>query len=233
MKFVKKSQVFLLHFAGGNSYSFNFLSPFLPKNLDFHFTELPGRGKRINEKLLSVESDAVDDLLKQITLLRNGKPYVIFGHSMGAHLGLRVTKKMEERGDRPKRLIVAGNAGPGTGDENKYRSTMTDEELKEELLSLGGVPNEVLENEELFHFFSRIMRSDFAILERGEPFDTDFKVNTPIVAVMGDKEETVEDIENWRRFTSSTFKPHLLAGNHFFIHDHPAELVKIMTLFDD
>jgi external thioesterase TEII len=58
-------------------------------------------------------------------------------------------------------------------------------------------------------------------------------VNTPIVAVMGDKEETAEDIENWRNFTSSTFKPHLLEGNHFFIHDHPAELVRIITHFDD
>jgi external thioesterase TEII len=233
MKFGKNTQAFFLHFAGGNSYSFNFLKPFVPKNFDFHVIELPGRGKRSNEKLLSVESEAIDDLLNQINSLRNDKPYIIFGHSMGAHLGLRVTKKMEELGDYPKQLIVAGNAGPGTGDEDKYRSTMNDEVLKEELLSLGGVPNEILENEELFSFFSKIMRSDFKILEEGEPLDADFKVSTPIVAVMGDKEETADDIENWRNFTSSTFKSYLLSGNHFFIHDHPAELVKIITNFDD
>jgi external thioesterase TEII len=233
MKIGKNTQVFLLHFAGGNSYSFNFLKPYLPKNFDFHLIELPGRGKRINEKLLSIESEAIDDLLNQINSLRNDMPYIIFGHSMGAHLGLRVTKRMEELGNYPKQLIVAGNAGPGTGDEDKYRSTMNDDLLKEELISLGGIPNEVLENEELFSFFSQIMRSDFKILEGSKPLDPNFKINTPIVAVMGDKEETADEIENWRNFTSSTFRPYLLPGNHFFIHNHPAELVRIITQFND
>jgi external thioesterase TEII len=233
MIFGKNMQVFLLHFSGGSVNSFNFLKPYLPKNFDFHPLELPGRGKRIKEKLLSIESEAIDDLINQINSLRNNKPYMIFGHSLGAQLGLRVTKKMEELGDSPKKLIVAGNAGPGTGDIDKCRSTMSDEELKEELLTLGGVPKEVLENEELFGFFSPIMRSDFSILEKGEPLEADFKLNTPIVAVMGDKEETAEDIENWRNFTTGTFKSHLLEGNHFFIHDHPAELARIITNSDD
>jgi external thioesterase TEII len=234
MIFGKNMQVFLLHFSGGSVNSFNFLKPFLPKNFDFHPLELPGRGKRIKEKLLLTQSEAIDDLQKQINRLRNNKPYMIFGHSMGAQLGLRVTKKMEELGDSPQKLIVAGNAGPGTGDiEKKRRSTLSDEELKEELLTLGGVPKEVLENEELFGFFSPIMRSDFSILEKGEPLEADFKLNTPIVAVMGDKEETAEDIENWRNFTTGKFKSHLLEGNHFFIHDHPAELARIITNFDD
>lgn len=226
-------QVFLLHFSGGNCNSFNFLKPYLPKNFDFHPLELPGRGKRIKEELLSIQSEVIDDLLNQINSLRNNKPYVIFGHSLGAQLGLRVTKKMEELGDSPKKLIVAGNAGPGTGDMEKCRSTMSDEELKEELLMLGGVPKEVLENEELFGFFSPIMRSDFRILEKDKPLGADFKVSTPIVAVMGDKEETAKDIENWLKFTTSKFKSHLLEGNHFFIHDHPAELVRIITNSDD
>lgn len=232
MKIGKNTQVFLLHFAGGNSYSFNFLRPFLPGNFDFLLIELPGRGKRSDEKLLSAESEAIDDLVNQITSLRNGRPYIIFGHSMGAHLGLRITKKMEELSDCPKRLVVAGNAGPGTGDE-KLRSKMNDEELKQELLNLGGVPNDVLENEELFSFFSPIMRSDFKILEESEPFSAGFKVSTPIVAVMGEKEEAVEEIENWKNFTSRNFKSYILPGNHFFIHDHPAELVRIITHSDD
>lgn len=233
MKFGRNRQVFLLHFAGGNSYSFNFLKPFLPKDFDFHLIELPGRGRRIKEDLLSKESEAIDDLLKQICSLRTDKPYIIFGHSMGALLALRITKKLEEQGDYPKQLIVAGNAGPGTGDADKCRSTMNDDELKEELLSLGGVSNEILENEDLFFFFSPIMRSDFKILEDGEPLDADFKVSTPIVALMGDKEETADNIDNWKNFTSGAFKSYLLSGNHFFIHDHPAELVRIITHFDD
>ncbi len=45
---------------------------------------------------------------------------------------------------------------------------------------------------------------------------------------MGDKEETSEEIDNWKNFTTAEFKFHLLPGNHFFIHDHPVDLVQII-----
>lgn len=229
MSLKNNQQLFMLHFAGGNVFSFQFLKPYLPNNFDFHPIELPGRGKRITEELLLTQSEAVDDLVSQITSLRNNQPYLIFGHSMGASLGLRVTKKLEESGDPPKRLIVAGNAGPGIKDDDKCRSTMTDEELKEELKTLGGVSDEVMDNHELFNFFAPIMRSDFGLLENGEKLAPGFKINSPIFAVMGDQEETSGKIENWKKFTSNEFKFYLLQGNHFFIHDHPSSLIRIIN----
>ena len=57
----------------------------------------------------------------------------------------------------------AGNSGPGTGDR-KLRSVLNDEDLKEELRSLGGVSDEVLNYEDLFNFFAPIIRSDFGIV---------------------------------------------------------------------
>ncbi len=224
----EETQLFLLHFAGGNFYSFQFLKPFVPRGYSYCPIELPGRGKRMGEALLYSENEAVADLVRQIKAKRNGKPYLLFGHSMGASLGIRVAKKMEELNDAPERLILAGNAGPGTSDR-KNRSTMTDAELKEELLTLGGVGNEVLMNDELFDFFAPIMRADFGLLENAEELSDDFKVKVPIRAVMGTTEETADQIENWKRFTSNQFSSQLLEGNHFFIHDHPSQLMKIIT----
>lgn len=223
-----KIQLFTLHFSGGNCYSFNFLKPYLPVNIEFLPLELPGHGKRINEKLLSTEPEAIKDLVSQITSLRDHRPYLIFGHSMGASLGLKVTKKLEEMGDPPKHLIVAGNPGPGVGNDEKYRSTMSNEELKKELRSLGGVPEEVLTDDDLFNFFSPIMRSDFSVLESGEKLNPDYQLKSPITAIMGSEEETSKEIKNWKKFTSGDFKSHLLPGNHFFIHDHPQDLMEII-----
>ena len=221
-------QLFMLHFAGGNVYSFQFLKPYLPVNFAFHPIELPGRGKRINEELLSTESNAVNDLLSQVLSQRNNQPYLIFGHSMGASLGLRVAKRLEELGDPPMRLIVSGNAGPGTKDHDRTRSAMSDDELKEELKALGGVSNEVLEHQEFFDFFAPIVRADFRVLENSKHLDSSFKISSPIVAIMGNEEKTVEQIENWKNFTSNEFKFHILQGNHFFINDHPSELMRII-----
>jgi external thioesterase TEII len=233
MKLTGNPQLFMLHFGGGNCYSYQFLKPYLPRNFDFLPLELPGRGKRVNEELVSNESEAIEDLVSQILSLRNNQPYIIFGHSMGAALGLRVTKKLEEAGDPPKRLIVAGNAGPGTGKEDKRRSEMDDEALKAELKTLGGVQDEVLDNEDLFDFFAPIMRSDFRLLENGEKLSPDYKLTSSITAIMGDKEETSEEIENWKKFTTGDFKSYLLPGNHFFIHDHPLELAQIIKNYHD
>lgn len=224
-----KPQLFLLHFGGGNCYSYQFLKHHILPYFDFLPLELPGRGKRIQEQLLASDVEAVQDLLSQILSLRNNNPYLIFGHSMGASLGLRVTKKLEDLADPPTRLIVSGNAGPGTEKNDVRRSELTDEAFKNELRALGGVSNEVLNNEELFNFFAPIMRSDFRMLENSEKLSSNFKIRSPLVAVMGDKEESARKIHNWKNFTSNQFRAYLLPGNHFFIYDHPSTLIKIIN----
>ena len=78
-------QLFLLHFAGGSCYSFDFLKQHLDSRFEFIPLELPGRGRRTNENLLNNKEKAINDYLAQIKLIRNGEPYVIYGHSMGLH----------------------------------------------------------------------------------------------------------------------------------------------------
>ena len=48
-----KPQLFLLHFAGGNKYSFNFLKKYLESAFELVSIELPGRGDRMSEKLIT------------------------------------------------------------------------------------------------------------------------------------------------------------------------------------
>ena len=64
-------------------------------------------------------------------------------------------KKLEEK--RKAGIIVVGGGG-----------SKADSEFKEELRSLGGVPEEILEDEDLYNYFSPIMRADFEILEKNK-----------------------------------------------------------------
>lgn len=214
-----------MHFAGGNSYSFNFLKDRLSDFFEFIPLELPGRGKRFQEPLLTTKKDAIQDYVRQIKSHRNNQPYIIYGHSMGATLGLSVTKKMEQLQDAPLHLVVSGNAGPDIRKENKtIRYLLNDAEFKDELRALGGVPEEVLTNDELFEFFSPIIRSDFEVLEKDNFSEKGMVIQTPIKAIMGDEEETSEAIDNWQQFTSGDFSSQLMKGNHFFIYDHVEEI---------
>jgi external thioesterase TEII len=223
-------QLFLLHFAGGNCYSYDFLRKMLPVNVKAFSLELPGRGKRHGENLLYNKSDAIADYILQIKRFRNKEPYMIYGHSMGATLGLSVVNVLEESGDSPLALIVSGNPGPGVNksEEVKSRYQMNDVDFKIELKKLGGLPDEVLENDDLYNFFSPILRADFELLEKDEFYEQNIKINTHVYAIMGDEERTAENISNWKNYTAGNFNSKILSGNHFFIYKHPKELTDII-----
>lgn len=225
-------QLFFLHFAGGHSYSYDFLEKKI-RNVLVNALELPGRGKRYQEDFLISKEKAVEDYVAQIQKKRNGQPYIIYGHSMGATLGLSVSKRLEDAGDPPSHLIVSGNAGPGVRESSEERKgnffLMNDNEFKHELRELGGTPAEILENNELYDFFSPILRADFKILEKDVgAFEEGIIIKTPIYALMGSEEKTCSQIENWRKFTSGDLQFEILSGGHFFIYDHPTTLASII-----
>ena len=226
-----KPQLFLLHFAGGSTYSFDFLKKHMDPSLEFIALELPGRGKRYDEIPLKTLNESIEDYFFQIKNMRNKKPFMIYGHSMGASLGLLLTAKLEAINDAPSHLIVSGNAGPGVKEEQEIvcYHKLDDIQFKEKLKELGGMPVEVLDDEELYNHFAPIIRSDFECLDSLHQMQDAIQINTNLYAIMGDEEETSSKIENWRRFTNGEFQNKIVKGNHFFIYDHPKELVNILT----
>ncbi len=227
-------QLFLLHFAGGNCYSYEFLRKLIPPYIEFIPLELPGRGKRYDEKLVYNKRLAIRDYLSQIQQHRNQDPYMIFGHSMGATLGLPIAKAMEKKGDAPLALIVSGNAGPGFEKNNQKdfegpRYLLPEQLFKNELSKLGGISDEILNNKELFEFFAPIIRADFEVLEKKNNIKPRPLHRTSIFALMGNEEEDYLGISNWKKFTRGIFQCKILKGNHFFIHKHAQVISEIIT----
>lgn len=226
-----KIQVFFLPFAGGNCNSYNFLKIFFPKKYELHFLELPGRGKRYNQDLILTVHKAIEDYVVQIRKLRKKElKYVIYGHSMGANLGLFVVNKMISDRDKPKSFVVSGSAGPGIKREyrNGKRYLMNELDFKDELRKLGGIPSEIFNNSDLYSFFVPLIRSDFEIMERDYIDENHISIDIPIFALMGNLEEELIYIENWKRFTSNKFEYKIFEGNHFFILDCPEYVANII-----
>ncbi len=221
-------QVFMLHFAGGNCYSYDFLRRLLPAGFQGIPLELPGRGRRIGERLLRSRAAAVADYIRQIEALRNpGCDYMIYGHSMGAGLGLHVAHHFEQQNDPPAALVVTGNAGPGIIEEEPAapkRYLLGYEDFKEELRQLGGVSEELMSHKELYDFFEPIIRADFQIVEEEEDPDEDLTLHLPVIAAMGSEEKNADQIDNWRNYAHGYFNSKIMPGNHFFIYDHAPEL---------
>lgn len=222
---MKRPQLFLLHFAGGNCYSFQFLTSRL-KDFDVVPLELPGRGRRLKENLLKEFDQAAGDIFNQVMEKLTSDNFLIYGHSMGAYLALRITNMLAEKEKFPICLFVSGNAGPDVR-ENKNRYLLAHDDFIAELKKLGGVPPEFTENKELFDFFEPILRADFEIAERNNMKDEQ-PVSVPLYAMMGSEELHVDKIANWARFTLLEFDYEVLPGDHFFIYDHPEKLAGII-----
>lgn len=222
-----KPNLFLLHFAGGNRYSFNFLNHSLRQHFNLIPLELPGRGMRLSEPFCSNMEEAANDLLDQILLINQDRPYYIFGHSLGSMLGLLVTQKLEILGKPPIYLITSGNCGPGLKGKKYYRNLykLPDSQFIDCLKLMGGLPEAVFTNTELMNFFLPIIKADFRLLSETQP---KYQIlDTPIYALMGDEEEMVGQIHNWSNYTNTFFDCTVFSGKHFFIYDHPTKIAQI------
>lgn len=221
-----KPQLFLLHFAGGNCYSYRFLTPWL-SDFDVVALELPGRGRRLGEELLKDMDACALDISRQIINVLRSDCFLIYGHSMGASLTLKVANVLQNENKFPHYLIVSGNPGPGIkSDKNLHLLTQID--FINELKLLGGIPSELLFNEELFSYFEPLLRADFEIVEKSDLI-SEPPVNTPLFAIMGTEEDNANQISNWRRYTRKQFDFEILEGDHFFIHKHPQRIADIIT----
>ncbi|MBB6127422.1 thioesterase II family protein [Mucilaginibacter lappiensis] len=222
---MKKAKLFLIPFAGGNYYSFQFMFPYL-NDYDVIPLELPGRGKRIQEDLLTDFEAAAQDCFDGIMSSVKQSQFLIYGHSLGAYLGLRVSNMLSKAGKSPLTLIVSGNPGPGLKND-KLRHSLNYEEFVKELDDLGGVSKEVLENKDLINFYEPILRADFKIAEIND-IASEAPVDIPLFAMMGNKERKVNHISNWARFTRSEFNYSVLEGGHFFINHYPKYISQII-----
>ncbi|MCG8318432.1 MAG: alpha/beta fold hydrolase [Cytophagales bacterium] len=220
--------LFCLPFAGGSSYAFKTFEKFSTNWVNVIPIELPGRGRRIKERLLFNAHDIVDDIFDQIkdALLH---PYAIYGHSMGSLLGYLLTIKIIFTGLRkPERLFFSGSIGPSAFKFDPPRYNLPRESFFKKIMELGGLPESTYEDEAVLDFFEPILRADFQSVEtytyrQNPPFDI------PINLFIGDKEKVTRDeILSWKNETTQEVELDTFKGNHFFIFNYEAEIMKII-----
>jgi len=222
-----KSKITLLAFpfAGGSRYSYNEFKKHVPDFLNFVPIDLPGRGSRITEMLLSDITAIIQDALEQVKS-HLYSPYAIYGHSMGAVVSYLLILEIKRHNlPPPLHLYVSGRGAPSIIDEESPSYDLPKEQFKDRLIELGGSPKEVLENDMLFDFFEGILRADFKAIEnyqyRNEP-----AVDIPIDVFYGsDDEVTKDEAEQWNVHSTKTVTVTVYDGDHFFIFDHAAELM--------
>jgi len=208
----------LPHAGGGASAYYTWLSA-LPTFVELCPVQIPGRENRISESLFTSLPPLVS-AIAQALYPHLDKPFAFFGHSMGAKLAFELTRLLRrEHGPEPLHLFVSGHGAPHIQSTEPPIHGLPDAEFIREVKRYEGMPQEILENEELMRYILAILRADFSINET-YIYTEEPPLSSPITAYGGLLDEGVPlaDMEAWRQQTTAGFELQMFPGGHFFLH---------------
>ena len=156
-------RIFCFHYAGGSMSVYRTWSEHL-KNADLVTIQLPGRENRFTEALITEMDLIIDNLYENFSDFDN-KPYVFFGHSLGALIAFEFAKKLQKQGHLGlKNLIVSGSRAPHLPIRRRLIYNLHDQELFSEIQKYNGIPENLLaEKDLLMNIMLPIIRADFTI----------------------------------------------------------------------
>lgn len=224
-----KLRLFCCHHSGvGASTYFPWINH-IPNFVELKAIQLPGREARFGEPLLTNLDSVITGLMEEFTSFLD-KPYLLFGHSVGALIVYELSKKLQmENAVLPKTLIVSGCRAPHLIPLQTMH-TLPDQEFIKKLMEYNGTPDEVINNQDLLELFLPILRADFCI---GETYcyQKSQPLNCDIVAIGGAQDATVsiDRLKEWRLHTALEFSLQLFPGDHFFVKSALPEVLAFIS----
>ncbi|MGN7471977.1 thioesterase II family protein [Brevibacillus sp. SAFN-007a] len=224
-------KLFCLPYAGGSSSIYYKWKQHLHSSIKLIPVELAGRGKRLQHPFYTDFEEAIDDILKNIATEIDDSPYAIFGHSMGGLLTFELVHKINSCKLRLPSLSIISGVKPPHLCSNKIQHNLSDEDLKIELLKLGGTPEEIINNDILFSFFLPVIKADFKLIEsyKFEHKDTLLPCRLLILHGTDDQTSTFAQLKEWVEYTSKPCEFALFEGGHFFIHDNIESITGLIS----
>lgn len=226
---INKIKLFCIPFSGGNAYSYAGFAKYLPENIELCNLELPGRGKRITDPLLHSIDEMTEDLFMQIKNKIDGH-YAIFGHSLGALLGVTLCRYIAAEGMKlPLMFFPSGYTAPSLIEpDNKH--SLPDDQFINMLKEMEGTPDELLEDKSFIEFFLPVIRADFQAISDYNYTPKKSPLDVPICVMFGSDEDiSDEDAAAWQQETDNTISIHRFEGGHFYIFDNTEKICDLIA----
>lgn len=190
---------------------------------------LPGRTTRLAEPPYT-RMDALVDALVSAVDFENPegdgntgnagharRPFVFFGHSLGALVAFEVARELRARGKAlPQRLIVSSCPAPPLPPVARPVRGLSDDELLDAIeLGTGEPMGHLREDADLRDHALASFRADYALLEQYAPGPAE-PLDRPITVLAGSKESWSPWREAWARHTRAGTELRVAAGGHFY-----------------
>lgn len=222
--------------AGGISGYYAFLRRASLEGVDsIELMDYPGRRARSSEKGYRDFQDCVEGMCKRLVAreLRDGN-YVLFGHSMGAFMAYEVGCLLQSRyGLRPFHVFISGQKPPCKVIPEHYREC--ESEGLDFLKRLGGVPDLILQDEDIARYFMELCVRDLRLLQSYRPHEAD-PLNRPMTGsvICGDDdfEVSLDELPYWKDYFTVEPEVRVVDGNHFYMQrqEQENELISFMNM---
>jgi surfactin synthase thioesterase subunit len=140
------------------------------------------------------------------------------GHSFGALVAFECMQALQFNNlALPSMSFLSGKSAPSHVSDSILKHTMDDEQLIAYLKKLGGVSNDLADNQSFISFYLPIIRHDLALIENHE-YRQRSQLNVPFVLINGTEDLGIKSssIQGWQQETTEQCQFEKMAGGHFF-----------------
>lgn len=219
-------RIFCLPHAGCGASAFYNMTRRFFGGKTLYIYRYPGRETRIAEAPILDLRAMSKEISDSIAALPE-EPYWVFGHSMGARIGYQLIQDLHAHGmPLPERLIISCSPAPHRAPPIDQAYKGTRDEFLSYLKKLGGMPAEILMNDELVDLLLPTLRADFALLDSYQVPAPVPKLPCPIDAIFSPDDATVDKgaIAGWKELTTGKFQIKNTPGGHFYFTSGAAHI---------
>jgi medium-chain acyl-[acyl-carrier-protein] hydrolase len=225
-------RLFCFHHAGGLAQAFHGWTGHLPPIVEIAAVQLPGRGHRFSEPYIK-RLAPLSRIIAQELLPYMNKPFVFFGHSLGALLCFETARSLRRENRRqPDHLFVSAAEAPHRRNLEEMLSSLPTNTLVNRLRRFNGTPVEALQNDELLNLMLPTIRADLELWDTYE-YHPEFLLECPMTIYGGreDQEVEAERLAAWREMTVGACEIRMFPGGHFYLND--PQSIFLPTFADD
>jgi medium-chain acyl-[acyl-carrier-protein] hydrolase len=222
-----------LSHAGSGAYQFRPWQALLAPEAAVLAVQLPGRENRWRQEPATGMAAVLDDVVPAV-LARLDRPYVVFGHSMGALVGYELARLLGQlHGRWPAGFVASASRAPDEQGGPSDTPHLTDGELVAELVRDGAVPELAATSGRLASLVVRPLRGDIAVCDSYLPPPARTRLSCPVEAWRGrdDTGVTDEHARHWREWTDGSFATRTFTGNHFYHLSAPRTVTAALREF--
>ncbi|WP_184350219.1 alpha/beta fold hydrolase [Streptomyces olivoverticillatus] len=223
------ARIFCFAHAGGNPRTFLGWQDALGDEAQIVAMCPPGRGHRYKEAAPSGMAEFADSAAEAIAAAAD-RPVLLFGHSFGAVMAFEVARRL---GDLPqlRRLIASGCSAPSLLPTQRVVDTakLEGREFTEAVQFFGGLPPEVVANEDLQELLLPALRADFRMVAdyRYRPAAP---LTVPVSLVNGREDPHIKEagLRPWQQECAGESAYHWAEGGHFYFDDRPEAVTDVL-----